>query len=64
MAYNIITEINGVKHYIRRLRISKYCITPTMLTVAQTKAYDFKTLEKATGMLSKMGIGYAIEPNN
>lgn len=64
MAYNIITEIEGVKHYIRRFnRLKSGYISITMLSTHQGKAFDFETQERATDALRRMGIGKAIEAN-
>lgn len=61
--YNIITEIEGVKQYVRRVRRrADGFITITMLS-GPNKAMDFGSLEKATIALNKMGIGKAIEVN-
>jgi len=60
MKYYIITEINGVKQYLRRYRINSHgYIAPTMFTTNINKAVFF-SLEKVTHFYSRMGIGYAI----
>ncbi|GAC1661317.1 MAG: hypothetical protein NVS9B7_29250 [Flavisolibacter sp.] len=60
---NIFTEINGVKNYVRRIKVHKYNVVVTMYTTHQPKAFDFKSIEIASGYLKKMGIGKAIEVN-
>lgn len=61
--YNIFTQIEGVKQYVRRIRRSERGVAVTMLCVSNTKAKDFGSLEKVTEVKDKMGIGYAIEVN-
>lgn len=58
----IITKIFGVKHYVRRTKISKAGRgVVTMVTTNKEKAFDFSTLLKATDFKNRIGIGYAIE---
>lgn len=54
MKYNIITEINGVKQYVRRFRIGTHSIAITMYTTNQSKAFDFLTAENASNRLLKL----------
>lgn len=56
----VYTEINGVKHYVRRIRVSKYVSCATMVTVNAYEAYDFGSLHKATKFKDSCGIGKAI----
>jgi len=60
--YYISTYIDGVKHYVRRIRIGKYTVSVTMVTTQIQKALDFGSQCNAANKLSKMGIGYLIEP--
>lgn len=65
MKYCIITEIEGIKNYMRRYRENKKgFIVPTMMTTNPEKALDFGKSEKASEVKSKMGIGFAIEVIN
>lgn len=57
----IFTEIEGVKHYVRRVHHGKYTTAVTMLCTNWGKALDFGSIEKATKILDRMGIGKAIE---
>lgn len=58
----VITEINGVKHYVRRKSISAAGrAAVTMVTTNKGKALDFGSVEKATDFKDRLGIGYAIE---
>lgn len=60
--YTIITKIDGIKQYLRRYKIrANGYVCPTMVTVNKGKSVSFSK-EKATDMLSRLGIGYAIEP--
>lgn len=61
MKYLIFTEFNGIKNYVRRIRIGKYTTSITMYTTNHLKAYDFMTQKKASYHLNRMGIGKAIE---
>ncbi len=63
MRYNIFTEIDGVKNYVRRINPHPNRIAVTMYTTSKTKAFDFRTQENATKSLRLMGIGKAIETN-
>ncbi len=63
MAYNIFTEIDGIKQYLRRFRSYSNKITPTVLCTYQGKAFDFKNQENAIKSLNLLGIGWAIEIN-
>lgn len=61
---NIFTRIEGVKQYVRRIRVGKYSTVVTMLTTSKDKAMDFGSFEKAQSRLKSFGIGYAIEDEN
>jgi predicted nucleotide-binding protein (sugar kinase/HSP70/actin superfamily) len=58
----IITEIDGVKQYVRRCKITVAGrAVVTMTTTSKEKAKDFLTKEKVEAFYSRLGIGYAIE---
>ena len=63
MDYYIVTEINGIKQYVRRYRAnSKGYIAVTMVTTNIHKAMKF-TQQRSSEIYNKMGIGYAITTN-
>lgn len=58
----VITEIEGVKQYVRRKSISAAGrVAVTMTTTNKGKALDFGSVRKATEFKNRLGIGYAIE---
>jgi len=56
----IYTYINNNKFYIRRIKEKTYSVSVTMLTTNKSKALILKG-DRLNKILSKLGIGYAIE---